>query len=541
MPLGWLGWAINSEITGVSSAWFHAGNVFFHATNTVLVFLIIQRLLRCNIQQADPQWASVMLASAVGAGVWAIHPLRVEVVAWSSARIYNQAFFFAFACVLSYLRFAQGAERRWVYLGLSCVFYAASLLTYPLALGFFAIPLLLDIYPLRRIKIEGAFSWWNETTGRVLAEKLPFVAMFAAALGLTLWARVNAAGIFDRPATLEQFSAVHRAMQAFYVWLYYVWKPLVPFGLAPHYTTLIDFHRWGLPFVFSVFGVIGISFIALWKARQWPAFAVSWLCHLILLVPMLGLTEIYHVAGDRYSYGVSILFSVWLAAGLLKIREHSRWVKPVYFTVLVVCAFLAVLTIRQLKVWKNSIALYSHTLRRVGDVRFSEYLHSRLADALYRDGRLNEALDHYSTALRLNPALPEANEGMANALSASKRIPEAIKYYRAALAANPNLPAALNNLAWILTTDGNPEIRNGVEAVQLAERACQLTGQRKPVMLGTLAAAYAEDGRFAEAVATAAKAQQVAVQMGESAVAERNRELMEMYRNRRAYHESADQ
>jgi Flp pilus assembly protein TadD len=116
---------------------------------------------------------------------------------------------------------------------------------------------------------------------------------------------------------------------------------------------------------------------------------------------------------------------------------------------------------------------------------------------------------------------------------------EAVAQYREALRLNPNLAGALNNLAWVLAASSDDKLRDGAEAVRLAERACELTHYGQPLFLGTLAAAYAESGRFPEAVTTAKKAEQLATAAGLPAVAAKNRQLLELYRAGKPCHESA--
>jgi Flp pilus assembly protein TadD len=125
------------------------------------------------------------------------------------------------------------------------------------------------------------------------------------------------------------------------------------------------------------------------------------------------------------------------------------------------------------------------------------------------------------------------------ALGQSGRPREAVAQYREALRLNPNLTGALNNLAWALAASPDDELRNGAEAVRLAERACELTHYDEPLFVGTLAAAYAEAGRFPEAVTTAEKAEQLATDAGLNKLAEKNRQLLELYRAGKPYHEPA--
>jgi Flp pilus assembly protein TadD len=115
---------------------------------------------------------------------------------------------------------------------------------------------------------------------------------------------------------------------------------------------------------------------------------------------------------------------------------------------------------------------------------------------------------------------------------------QAVNHYHQALTLKPDMVEALNNLAWILAANPSDALRSGAEAVRLAERACELSQRREPVLLGTLAAAYAEAGRFDEAVTTAEKARDLASAGGLKDVAAKNAELLELYRAGRPYREA---
>ena len=137
--------------------------------------------------------------------------------------------------------------------------------------------------------------------------------------------------------------------------------------------------------------------------------------------------------------------------------------------------------------------------------------------ALLQQGRWQDSIAHYEQALRLDPALPEARSSLALAQfryglewERLGQVREAASHYRSALRQNPDAPEPLQHLAWIAATDARPECRDGAQAVELATRACALTGQKSPSMLLTLAAAYAETGRFKDALATVQKAEQLA-------------------------------
>ena len=114
-------------------------------------------------------------------------------------------------------------------------------------------------------------------------------------------------------------------------------------------------------------------------------------------------------------------------------------------------------------------------------------------------------------------------------LDKAGKLAEALQEYREAVRLHPNDPVALNNLAWSLAANPRPELRNGREAVELAGKAVELTGQQQPVFMGTLAAAYAEDGQFAKAVETAEKARAIALLNNQPAVAAINERLIKLY------------
>ena len=161
------------------------------------------------------------------------------------------------------------------------------------------------------------------------------------------------------------------------------------------------------------------------------------------------------------------------------------------------------------------------------------------AIAFTRLGRTGEAIAACRSALEVAPDNPEALMVLGQLLSQRGDTAEALQHWREALRLKPNDPELLNNLAWSLATHPDATLRNGAEAVRHGERACELTKHRRAMLVGTLAAAYAEAGRFPDAVATAQKAQALALAEGDQKLAARNAELLELYRAGQAYHEEA--
>jgi tetratricopeptide (TPR) repeat protein len=162
----------------------------------------------------------------------------------------------------------------------------------------------------------------------------------------------------------------------------------------------------------------------------------------------------------------------------------------------------------------------------------------QLGSILARQGKTDQAVAEFSELLHSNPDDAEAHYHLGLALSAQGKPREALAHYRAALKTRPEYLEALNNLAWLLATQPDPQLRDGTEAVRLSERACQLTDYKQALMLGTLGAAYAEAGRFPEAIEAAHKAKALAEQENDNEVAAMNAKLLAFYLARQPYRES---
>jgi tetratricopeptide (TPR) repeat protein len=181
---------------------------------------------------------------------------------------------------------------------------------------------------------------------------------------------------------------------------------------------------------------------------------------------------------------------------------------------------------------EEAIAQYERALAIKSDFPDA---HNNLANALARCGRTDEAVDHYRSALRSRPDDANARRNLAVVIGQREKVLSTLAELRRAIRTRPNDAAPLNDAAWILATNPNASIRNGNDAVDLAERARRLTGGRSPVLLDTLAAAYAETGRFADAVQTAGQAAALAARAGEKTLVERIRSRLELYSKGKPY------
>ena len=545
--------------------------LLFHAGNAVLVFLLIHRLLkRWNQPNPDPAAGRRTVCAALAAAVWALHPMRVEAAAWAVELNFVQSTFFFLLALLAYLRIAPPGEATghnrfcWA----AFLWFVVSLLSYPLALGGLLVFIVLDFYPLRRLDSNWR-GWCRAPARRVWLEKAPFLLVILLVTCGSLYARIHAStAAWPKTPTLHEFGLFSRLMQAFYIWAYYLWKPWVPSHLCPVYTTLVRFDAGDWPFLLSAGLVLGLTFLLLWNRRRCPLALALWICYLALLVPVLGLTEHPHYPSDRYSYLPAILWSVLLAAILLKLVDHPKTFAGAAAGLLALIAILGAMSVRQTRIWRDSVSLFEYMLTTLGNDPYRAEIHWRLgqayagqqkldeavkqyrlslaieprtpahyplAQALQAQGNLDEALDQYLAGLRRLPDA-HAHAAVAEILMDRGRTREAIAHCREALRLEPALWPVLNNLAWILATDPAPANRDGKEAVQLAEQACRLTGQGVAGTVGTLAAAYAEAGRFREAIDAARRARALAKAAGDGRLADRNQMLLELYESGRPFH-----
>ena len=466
-PLSWLAWALVHEVFGLNPFGYHLANVLLHCANTVLVFLLIRRLLqfsspsssrreeapaqaRNESQSCLTAAATMDACAAMGTLLWAVHPLRVEPVAWVTGLPYHLALAFALWATLLYLR-AQSAElapvlRRGSY-WLSVGLFALAVTSYPIVLGYVAALVALDFYPLRRFQTQGSFSLTDAAARKVWLEKAPYLLLSVVLVAGTVYGRYFVTGDWHKPAQLAEFGVIARLMQAFYLWAYYVWKSLLPLDLGPFYITLLGNRPFDPAFTFSALAVLGVTGLLLFRWQRWPAALALWLAHLGLLVPMLGLTERPHYPHDRYSIVngvvVAVAATLVLWGGCARIGRRRA---------LIIAGVLAALcvggSVRQVRIWENDFVFFKDLLHRMppgGHLRAVALL--KLGNAHVEAGEDRLAEVAYREALRVHPetTVVQLPYNLGNVLVRSGRWAEAETAYAQAVALDPRHLAARNN------------------------------------------------------------------------------------------------
>jgi tetratricopeptide (TPR) repeat protein len=461
-PLTWLSLAISHGIGGLSAAHYHAGNVLLHAANAVLVLLLIGALLRragVVTDDGDEPWFD--LACAGGALLFALHPLRVESVAWATERREVLSGLFFLLSVLAYLRAAEGEELRRRCYAASLVCFVLSLLAEAWAITLPVVLVILDVYPLRRI---APARMLDRDGRRRLLEKVPYAAIGAIFAGLAVWAQSRWA--MD---VVRDHSFVDRIAQAVYGLGFYLAKTAWPVGLHPAYLLESDFGV-GNPGVL-VSGIC-LALIVAWAilrraTRPWAL--TSLLVYVVVLSPVLGFAQSgRQLVADRYTYLALLPLPVIAAGGIYRILAVRRpWARAaVLVAMLILSLGLGGLTWRQVGVWRSDDTLWRQVLRHDPN---NFVARGKRGLARQRTGDWQGALDDYAVAIDANPTYMAVYINRGSLRWQLGDLAGAEEDYRTAVELDPG--SAINHLLLgdLLAADGRPR-----EAAASMSRAIEL-------------------------------------------------------------------
>jgi protein O-mannosyl-transferase len=444
--------------------------------------------------------------------------------------------------------------------------------------------LLLDCWPLNRFKN-------TKSIPTLVFEKIPFFAVSILASAVTFISQKHAGSV----VALENFPLSDRLANAIVSYARYLSKTFVPINLCAYYPQ----EQWQLWQVAgSLVLVSGLTILALASFRRRPYLFVGWFWFLGMLVPVIGFAQVgFQSMADRYTYLPHIGLFIAVVWGAAEIGRKPALVVVTLAAVVSAALTLQqvsywrdseVLFERTLRLTKNNVsgeyfmalayesegqkeksiphfieairgnpdnikaithlgriyagmgklddakAQFEAALRIDSDLPLT---HMNFADVLLRQGKRDEAIDHFIAAMQLNPGIPEAHYELSNLLSAKHDFGGAIDHLKTAIQLKPDWPIALNSLAWTLATQQNAQWRNGADAIRYAEQAATLTKNSDPGILDTLAAAYAEVGRFPDAIRTAETAIQVAQTSGQSNLINDFSSHLKLYRSGTPYRE----
>jgi hypothetical protein len=496
-PLTSISHMLDCQLFGLQPGGHHFVNVLLHTIAVILLFFAL-RAMTDGPGRNDTLWRSAFVAT-----LFAIHPLRVESVAWVAERKDVLSGVFFMLTLLAYVFYTRKSTLA-RYLLMSILFACglmskASLVTVPCLL------LLLDYWPLRRMVDPRALR-------RVILEKLPLLALSIGSAIVTT--RAQAITL----SSLESVPMWWRIQNSFVSAVIYIWQMFWPVKLAPFYPHPLDrLPLWMV--VVSIALIFGISLAALIMGRKRGYIPAGWFWYLGMLVPMLGLVQVgLQGHADRFTYlpqiGLYVLF-VWAIADLTARWRYRGQVLSV--AVILVISALAWRARIQTGFWHDSEKLWRHTL---AVTTANHVAHGGLADVMSSQKRVNEALEHFQDTLFIRPDSAETQNKIGLSLLRLGNPSAAISHWKMALEYEPGNLNAESNLAWVFATCPESFMRDGPRALKLIRDVIQHSdGKKNPLLLRTLAAAYAESGRFTEAINTAQEASVLAAAQGNSSLA----------------------
>jgi len=417
IPLVWLSYMIDCQLHGLDPGWHHFTNLIIHVVNVLLLFFTLKLMTR-------QRWPAAFVAI-----LFALHPIHAASVAWVAERKGLLSGLFFMLSLGAYFRYtAKSTIMRFLPV---MIFHALGLMSKPVLVTFPCVLLLLDYWPLHRFNtIKGNYNPESRTGfAYCLLEKTPLFILSGLSCIITYQAQRAAGAV----STLYQTPLNQRLLNAAVACVHYLRNLVWPVDLATPYP-LNPVSAWqgmgaGLLLVL-------LTITLLWLGRRFRFLSTGWLWFIGTLVPMIGLVQVGGQAmADRYAYipfiGLYIIIA-WSVPALLPRRHYKQHI-------LGICAALIISTLifqtwLQAGYWKNSVALYRHSINATQD---NYMAHEYLAGLLMAEGKTKEAIDHYSEALRIEPNSVISLFHRGTGFLQEDRINEAIKDFQEALRRKP--------------------------------------------------------------------------------------------------------
>ena len=425
IPVTWLSFGLDHALWGMDPFGYHLTNILLHAANTALFYLLALRLLRLGLTEASER--AITLGAAVAALFFAVHPLRVESVAWITERRDVLSSLFYLLTVLAYLRACATdgpPRRRWLLA--SIVAYGLGLLAKSLIMSLPFVLLVLDVYPLRR-----AHRHWR----RVLLEKVPYLLLAVAAAAISVLVVMAKVGLTSSAA----YPPTARAAMALYSLVFYVWKTLAPVLLSPMYELPARVALMSPRFLVAGLIAIGLTIGLVLARRSWPAALAVWLVYGITIAPVSGIVHNGpQLVADRYSYlsclGIALLVGASVAAAVSSAAVSSGVRASVVLTGFAWIAALIVLTSQQLPVWRDAEEVWRRGLDVDPDCAFC---HGQTGALLGNRGDLDAAIAHFARVVELRPGNVRHRSNLGLALLKAGHPVEAAAQFERILAKEP--------------------------------------------------------------------------------------------------------
>jgi tetratricopeptide (TPR) repeat protein len=428
-PLTWISLQLDCAIYGLKPAGFHVTNLFFHACNTVLLFLVLRRI------------TGAMWPSAIVAALFGLHPLHVESVAWITERKDVLSTLFWVLTLAAFVRFIERPGLANYLLMFSL--FALGLMAKPMLVTLPFVILLLNYWPLRLAGAEPTTSdtITSSSSGRstsppcrqpwfkLVCLMLPLFALCAASSFITLFAQFSGGAV----QSFEQFPLASRLGNGLTAYVRYFSKTLWPWDLSNFYVyDLRNSLAWQVGA--GLIMILLFALVLIQKQRRYLMVGFFW--YVGTLVPVIGIVQVgLHSIADRYTYIPLVGLFIALVWGFAELLDRLQIPRRVRFGLAALVLLVAgMATQAQVRHWHDSVALWSHAL----EVDPDNYVaHTSLGSALSRQGKVEEAIRHYHVALEANSRDVLAHVNLASVLESQGQLKEAADHYLQALEARP--------------------------------------------------------------------------------------------------------
>jgi protein O-mannosyl-transferase len=460
IPVTWLTLGVDYAIWGMNPFGYHLTSLGLHAAGAALFYHVARRLLALAVPSTSP--LSRGLGAATATLFFAIHPLRVESVAWVTERRDLTSGVFFLLAVLAYLKAHErppAARPGWRMAALGAA--ALALASKSIVMGLPLVLVILDVYPLRRLGPRPR-DWPSERA--VWLEKIPFAALAAVTAAVAYHAQRSDGHLTEATVATRVAIAAHN------VW-FHLWKTFVPLNLSPIYELPLRVSPLEPPYLLSAAAALGITGATWLLRRRWPAGLAVWAFYLVMLAPVSGIVHTgYHLGADRNTYLPGAGFAVLIGALVASIAEAGRQRRlgaPVTASALALCAiWIVVLGLGariQTGVWHDSETLWRYAIEIDSACSIC---HQNLAISLGRRGNYAESVVEFNRALALRPDRSEFHGNYGLLLMQMGRRAEGLAALRYRLAHNPGDLTTRTNLGLALIEDGHPgEAIKELEAV----------------------------------------------------------------------------
>lgn len=448
-PLTWISHALDYAIWGLNPMGHHLTSVILHGLNTFLVVVLILKLLKAasGFQEAKEYLSDRgILAAAVITGLlFGLHPLHVESVAWISERKDLLCAFFFLLSTIMYIKYVEVTVREnsgsqffnKQYL-LSLGFFILALLSKAMAVSLPLVLLVLDWYPLKRIRSLKTF-------GYAFVGKLPFFSFGLISSILAVLANSS------EDAPTEDFPLSMRLLAAVKSLITYLWKMALPFDLQPLYPYPKNISILSSDYLTAIVLFVGATILCVIVVKRHPLWLSVWSYYVISIIPVLGIVQISgHSMADRYTYLPSIgpFLIVGLAAGWFydKVTSVKQWGfifnLLAVATVIFIFASMAYLTFEQIRVWKTSFSLWNYVIEKNPAASLAYY--SR-GNAYQRIGLIDKAFEDFDKAIALSPLFKEAYYNRGTLYGKAGLYEKSLMDLNKSIALNPNYVDAYCN------------------------------------------------------------------------------------------------